>query len=251
MDFHRQLSDALTSFYELIISIPCLEDFTIATPPEEGWSVGNPMGKDDSVIDLLRHIPYLRRVHPSSVSLLPIYPGVIPIDYPEEGWDPERMHFYPLPSHCVYLAQRDDSQGTDLILDASSGAVTEFSSNNRITVPYEEYEMLPEAERWRVHPTSPLPELLDRWAQMYRQLNLLVSPNPIKRPCAVNFRFHEKPTVTNVTAMENEVSSEPDRELSDAIRRQRELAEVRTMSCPWLFSCFVCRLKKRALWKVN
>ncbi|KAJ3578483.1 hypothetical protein NPX13_g2084 [Xylaria arbuscula] len=194
-------------------------------PPDEGWSIDNPMGKDDIVIDILRHIPYLRRIHPSSTSLLPIYPGVIPINYLDDGWEAERTHFYPLPSHCVYLAHRDDSQGTDLILDATSGAVTEWSWNGRITLSYEEYEMLPEAERWRAHPTASLKQLLDRWARMYKELKLLVSPNPIKRPCAVNFHFYESFTKASNITTDDEVTGELRREENDTFRRQREMAE--------------------------
>ncbi|TGJ83731.1 hypothetical protein E0Z10_g5021 [Xylaria hypoxylon] len=220
MDNHGEIRDALTSFYELIISIPCLDGFTIATPPQEGWwSIDNTAGKDDGVIDLLRHIPYL---HVSSAHLLAIYPGTIPIYYPEpdEGW--RRDEDYPLPSHCVYLARREDSLGTDLILDTGNGAVTEFARDNE-SMPYEEYQALPELERWRAHPTTPLAELLDKWTRMYKGLKLMVSPNPIKGPVAV--RFYVQPETAGNADVDYEGGSELDRGQRDAAGRERQHAE--------------------------
>ncbi|KAI1734036.1 hypothetical protein F4680DRAFT_454317 [Xylaria scruposa] len=224
MDLRRELHDALHSFYGLIISVPCLDDFTIATPPDEGWSISNPTGKDDNVIDLLRYVPYLRRVHPSSTSQLPIYPGMIPICYPDddEGWIRDKT-WYSLPSHCVYLAHRDDSKGTDLILDASNGTVTEFGLYNSM-VPHEEYETLPEAERWRAHPTTPLTELLDKWTRMYRQLSLLVTPNPVKCPTAVRFYIRSEDEANDAT-VDYEGGSESDREQRDEARHRRDYTE--------------------------
>ncbi|KAI3328386.1 hypothetical protein F4824DRAFT_413095 [Ustulina deusta] len=243
MDSGKEICDALTSFYGLIISIPYLDCFTLATPLEEGWRISNTAGKDGSVIDLLRHIPYLRRIGPSS-ALLPIYPGTISIYYPEdsEGWRQEEE--YPLPSHCVYLACREDSQGTDLILDASNGAVTEFARGNEL-VPYEEYQALPESERWRAHPTAPLTELLGRWTRMYKELKLLVSPNPIKQPLAV--RFYTRSDEFNNADVDYEDGSELDREQGEAARREREHVEVRKIPAR---SCILDCLNHRAPRKI-
>jgi hypothetical protein len=249
MDSHREIVNALASFYELIVTIPCLDAYTIASPPEEGWRIGNGAGKDDRVVELLRCIPYLRQIKRPSTQVLPIYPGVVPICYidDDEGWRQERD--YALPSHCVYLARREDSQGTDLILDAHTGAVTEFAVANEL-VPYDEYELLPESEKWRAHPTMPLTELLGKWARIYRELSLLVSPNPIGQPVAVRFHVRREEAINADVVYEG--GSELDREQKDAARHEWEHAQVRTMPLlvTTFFECLMKRHHHRCYWLI-
>ncbi|KAK5630361.1 hypothetical protein RRF57_006076 [Xylaria bambusicola] len=155
---------------------------------------------------------------------------MIPICYPDdgEGWHQDQE--YPLLSHCVYLAYHEDSLGTDLILDVSNGAATEFTINNEV-VPNEEYEAVPESERWRAHPTTPLTELVYKWTRMYKELELLVSPNPVKWPAAV--RFYRGPREENSDSeVDYEGGSELDRGQRDAARRKKEFANVRKASYP-------------------
>ncbi|KAH8160822.1 hypothetical protein CIB48_g7424 [Xylaria polymorpha] len=170
-------------------------------------------------MDLLVHLPYLRPNNPSSGKLL-IYPGTVPVCYPDgDGQYPEEL--YPLPAHCVYLARRADYLGRDLILDTSNGAVTEFSSGN-LSVPYDEYEALPEAEKWRAHRTLPLAELLGTWTRMYEELTWMIVPNPIAQPEIG--RFYNRSDDTGHDDVNYEGGSELDREQRDAIRRDREHA---------------------------
>lgn len=178
-------------------------------------------------MDLLVHLPYLRPNNPSSGKLL-IYPGTVPVCYPDgDGQYPEEL--YPLPAHCVYLARRADYLGRDLILDTSNGAVTEFSSGN-LSVPYDEYEALPEAEKWRAHRTLPLAELLGTWTRMYEELTWMIVPNPIAQPEIG--RFYNRSDDTGHDDVNYEGGSELDREQRDAIRRDREHAAVSEFSDP-------------------
>ncbi|KAI1748615.1 hypothetical protein F4782DRAFT_516771 [Xylaria castorea] len=215
-----EIYNKILRFYRQIIRHPYLDDDTLIIPPPQGWSsINNTAGKDETVVDLLRHLPYLRPNNPLSGHLL-IYPGTIPICY-LDGEGQYQEDIYPLPAPCVYLARRADYLGRDLILDTSNGAVTEFSSDN-ITIPYDEYEMLPGAERWRAHRTLPLAELLDEWTRMYEGLEWMVVPNTIARP--EMGRFYSRSDDTSLDDVNFEGGSELDREQGNAIRREREHA---------------------------
>ncbi|KAI0149470.1 hypothetical protein GGR57DRAFT_504651 [Xylariaceae sp. FL1272] len=232
MSSSQDIADALTSFYKLMVSNPCLGSFaSVATPPATtGWSsISNPTGKDDKAIRLLRHLPYLHRRDKSSSSQLAIYPGTIPVSYAtdneaEAGWRRERA--YPLPPHCVYLAVHEDYLGTDLILDADKGTVTEFAMGN-YSVSFEEYEALPQAERWRAHTTATVGDFTERWNRMYTEFKWLIAPNPIAQPVVV--RFYDRPSHTAdedaVVDGDYEGGTELDREQRDVARREREHAE--------------------------
>ncbi|KAI0192117.1 hypothetical protein EV127DRAFT_427474 [Xylaria flabelliformis] len=216
-----EICNSILRFYRQMLRHPYLDDDDILiVPPPEGWRyVNKTVGKDETVVDLLHHLPYLRPKNPLPGYLL-IFPGTVPICYlDDEGWNQEDM--YPLPAHCVYLARRADYLGRDLVLDTSNGAVTEFASDN-ITIPYDEYEMLPEAERWRAHQTLPLAELLDKWSRMYEELVWMFVPNPIERPDMV--RFYNRSDNPGLDDVDFEGGSEFDRELGKTIRREREYA---------------------------
>ncbi|KAI1421306.1 hypothetical protein F5Y12DRAFT_718569 [Xylaria sp. FL1777] len=215
-----EVCSAILKFYRHMIRHPYLEDDSLIIPPPQGWSfINNAAGKDATVVDLLHHLPYLRPTNPSSGHLL-IYPGTVPFCYHDgEGWYSEEL--YPLPAHCVYLARRADYLGTDLILDTSNGAVTKFSMGNT-SVPYDEYEALPEAEKWRAHSTVPLAELLDEWTRMYKELDWMSTPNPIGQP--ETGRFYKRPDLTELDHIDFEGGSELDREQRKEIVRESEHA---------------------------
>lgn len=226
-----EICHAVLKFYHQILRHPYLDDDILIIPPPQGWSsINTTAGKDETVVDLLRHLPYLSRSSPSSGQLL-IYPGTIPICY-QGREEQHREQEYPLPAHCVYLARREDYLGRDLILDTSNGAVTEFASDNT-SVPYDEYEALPEAEKWRAHRTVPLTELLDAWIRMYEKLGLVVAPNPIGQPVAG--RFYSRPDDTTHGDVDYEGGSELDREQGNTVRREREHAAVSALYDSWSF----------------
>lgn len=217
-----EICDAVSKFYHQILCHPYLDDNALIIPPPQGWSsINNAAGKDETVIDLLRHLPYLSRNSSSSGQLL-IYPGVISICYQgreQQHREPE----YPLPAHCIYLARREDYLGRDLILDTRNGAVTEFASDT-VLVPYDEYEALPEAEKWHAHRTVPLTELLDAWTRKYDELGFVVVPNPIGQP--VTGKFYNRSDDTSYGNVDYEGGNELDREQGNTIRREREHVAV-------------------------
>ncbi|KAI1109679.1 hypothetical protein F5Y14DRAFT_394239 [Nemania sp. NC0429] len=215
-----EICDAVLKFYRHLLRHPYLGDDALIVPSPQGWSsIDNAAGKDETVVDLLRHLPYLTRNSASSGELL-IYPGTSPICY-QGREEQQREREYPLPSHCVYLARREDYLGRDLILDTRNGAVTEFASDN-VSVSQDEYEALPEAEKWRAHRTVPLTELLEAWTRTYEELGFMVAPNPIGRPATG--RFYSRSDDAARAHVNYEGGSELDREQEDTMRREQEHA---------------------------
>ncbi|KAI0845919.1 hypothetical protein F5Y00DRAFT_245225, partial [Daldinia vernicosa] len=180
---HNETVNAVLRLYQEIIRHPYLNDSTLSLPPPNGWRSVNIHGKTKPVLDLLRHLPYLCSEKPYEQLL--IYWETIPICYIDEQSYPE---IYPLPAHCVYLAHSVDREGTSLILDTNEGTITEFChTGSYITVSEEEYDALPERDKWKAHRTSPIKTFLDAWTRRYEKLVWMLVPNPIGQPTTGRF----------------------------------------------------------------
>lgn len=64
-DLQAEVATALQDFYNFLALLPWLDPSDILTPPAGGWPNINeanfaPLHKTDTVIQLLKHIPYLR-----------------------------------------------------------------------------------------------------------------------------------------------------------------------------------------------
>jgi hypothetical protein len=64
-DLQNEVSTALRDFYSFLARLPWLEPYNILEPPAQGWpdiTSNNfaPLHKNDTVIELLKHLPYLR-----------------------------------------------------------------------------------------------------------------------------------------------------------------------------------------------
>jgi hypothetical protein len=113
---------ALLGFYRQILKLPYIDESDLITPPASGWNsideeALRAQGKTDSVIDLLRHLPYIhapRRDGP-----------IIAYDTVCTDYTVDSTHFledeYPLPGHCVYLTEGEGREGYCLILDTERG----------------------------------------------------------------------------------------------------------------------------------
>ncbi|PVH84705.1 hypothetical protein DL98DRAFT_452781 [Cadophora sp. DSE1049] len=59
------IKTALSTYYKALSKLPYIEESDILYPPDSGWpniTASNfaPLGKSESVIELLKHLPYLR-----------------------------------------------------------------------------------------------------------------------------------------------------------------------------------------------
>ncbi|KAL3295476.1 alpha beta hydrolase fold protein [Colletotrichum asianum] len=70
VSFHRDVAQGLAQFYTKLATTPYLPPDDIQNPPPEGWTdseldvdgLRTTLGRSDTAVDLLRHLPYLRPV---------------------------------------------------------------------------------------------------------------------------------------------------------------------------------------------
>ncbi|KAI0016286.1 hypothetical protein F4780DRAFT_783341 [Xylariomycetidae sp. FL0641] len=180
---------AVLGFYQEVTRHPYLESSALILPPTDGWgSIRVPPGKSGQIHDLLSHLPYLRASR--AFQRLLVSWETVPICYADGG--PDSWHSpeenYRLPAHCINLTQGVGREGMCLILDVDAGTVTEFShADAPITIPYDEYENLPEEDRWRAHVTTPVVDFFTAWTHRYRRLVWMLTPNPVGQPTTGRF----------------------------------------------------------------
>ncbi|KAH8658314.1 hypothetical protein BX600DRAFT_514813 [Xylariales sp. PMI_506] len=178
-----ETADAVLKFYQAILRHPYLSDNALIMPPPDGWDNITIEGKNETVVNLLRHLPYLRSE--KKIERLNVHYETIPICYPGKDTD---EYIYPLPAHCVYLTRSVDHLGISLILDTNEGTLTEYThSESHVTVSWEEYDALPDSEKWKGHYTAPIVEFLDAWTRRYEMLVWMLVPNPVRQPTTGRF----------------------------------------------------------------
>ncbi|KAI1407236.1 hypothetical protein F5Y13DRAFT_133565 [Hypoxylon sp. FL1857] len=174
---------AVLRFYQEVIRHPYLNDNALIIPPPTGWDSIKIQGKNETVLDLLRHLPYLRSEN--QYRRLLVHWETVPVCYPDTQ---NSQEVYPLPAYCVYLTHSVDREGTSLILDTNKGTTTEYThTGSHIIVSCEEYDALPESDKWKVHRTSPITEFFDSWTRKYEKLVWMLVPNPIGQPTTGRF----------------------------------------------------------------
>lgn len=183
--------NAVLKFYQQVLRHPYLDNNALIVPPPGGWDNITIQGKNETVVDLLRHLPYLR---PEREIQRPIVNWeTVPVCYAGKDTD---EGIYPLPAHCIYLTHSVDQLGTALILDTDKGTLTEYThSESFVTIPWDELDLLPEEEKWKGHYTAPISEFLDAWIVRYERLVWLLVPNPVGQPTTGRFysRADSKP----------------------------------------------------------
>ncbi|KAI1387235.1 uncharacterized protein F4822DRAFT_277072 [Hypoxylon trugodes] len=172
--------NAVLKFYQEIIRHPYLDDDALILPPPDGWesiTIDNPHKKTETVLDLLHHLPYLQAK--GMYDRYIIAWETVPICYVGYNfWGKGREEYLALPPHCVYLAHSVDREGTSLILNTDEGTITEYSiTGGHITVIYEEFDALPEADKWKVYRTTPVTEFFEGWTQRYQKLVWMLTPS--------------------------------------------------------------------------
>ena len=116
---------AVHDFYKLLIQLPYIDPNALVLPPQEGW-VGVDVeglrrrGKTEEVIELLRHLPYLRS--PAPRRRWAIGPDTLEIAYCDGELYKEVIDsIQPVPGHCIWLTDCDSRDGTGLLLDTRTG----------------------------------------------------------------------------------------------------------------------------------
>lgn len=93
---------AILTFYRQLIRHPHLDETALKIPPASGWDnidqeALQAIGKTDTVIDLLRHLPYFDG---RGTGCLIAY-ETVPVDLTIES-TAMTEEVYPIPGHCVY-----------------------------------------------------------------------------------------------------------------------------------------------------
>jgi hypothetical protein len=60
----QEINTRLADFYNFLSTLPCIESSAVLTPPSNGWpnitrENFSKLGKNDEVISLLKHLPYI------------------------------------------------------------------------------------------------------------------------------------------------------------------------------------------------
>ncbi|KUJ09804.1 uncharacterized protein LY89DRAFT_788055, partial [Mollisia scopiformis] len=151
----------VTDFYKHMIKLPHIEPSDLLYPPPEGWpsiteSNFAPLKRSEEVIELLRHLPYLKtspgqvRGQESIVAW-----DTKPIDYREEKFQPDRIEEGvkmitqskdKFPAWVVPLTRGVDLYGIWLMFDTTDGTATEYQG---WCLPNEQDYAVDDPRHWR------------------------------------------------------------------------------------------------------
>ncbi|ORY11049.1 hypothetical protein BCR34DRAFT_565883 [Clohesyomyces aquaticus] len=176
-----EIITSLTEFYEFLSTLPYVEPAAVLTPPSAGWPNITPenfagLHKNDEVINLLKHLPYIDLSHHEYI----IAPETYPVDYRGELFQRDVTvesvgRSLPLgddvafPEWVINLTY-GSRDGTYVMLDTSDGTVTEYNIQYENDDPqYDEDD----PRSWRNQcegEAMSLTELLDDWRSKYFKL---------------------------------------------------------------------------------
>ncbi|KAI1129236.1 hypothetical protein F5Y10DRAFT_159376 [Nemania abortiva] len=195
---NEEIIAAVHEFYSAIIQQPYISPDALVVPPPGGWSGVNAdelreRGKTEEVIELLRHLPYLR--NPSRNEKWMLSPDTCAIPYCDgEVYRAQMDELQPTPAHCIWLTAHDSRDGTDLLLDTEACSITEWSMLEKgLMIDYAEYEQMDIADRWMCYPTMPVVDFFKLWQARWDKLVWIPVPEPRRGPAAASWRYQAIP----------------------------------------------------------
>ncbi|KAJ8124180.1 hypothetical protein ONZ43_g35 [Nemania bipapillata] len=189
---------AVHEFYSAIIRLPYIDTDALVLPPSDGWSDVNAdelrkRGKTEKVIELLRHLPYLR--NPDKNRKWMLSPDTLAIAYCDgEAYSSSMDELQPTPAHCIWLTAHDSRDGIDLLLDTQTGSITEWSMLGKgLMIDYAEYEGMDKADQWMCFPTMPVVEFFKLWQARWEKLVWIPVYNPKGGPATASWWYRAIP----------------------------------------------------------
>ncbi|CAG8954972.1 hypothetical protein HYFRA_00008661 [Hymenoscyphus fraxineus] len=192
------IKTALSTYYKALSKLPYVDESDIVYPPEGGWpniTASNfaPLGKTERVIELLKHLPYLRNNgketgYAISFATFTIEYSAAPFTEPtdvEEAdyWRPDLCwEEEPVKGWVVPLTMSEDNiSGNWWLLDISDGTLTNWAHNDCMEsdVDYEPED--PRAWRNTCGETRLLVELLNEWQGKFESLDWIAFSDPTGR----------------------------------------------------------------------
>ncbi|KAL2066091.1 hypothetical protein VTL71DRAFT_2162 [Oculimacula yallundae] len=192
------IKTALSGYYKALSKLPYVEESDVVSPPDDGWphitvSKFSPLGKDESVIELLRNLPYLR--NPGKEKGYAIAFGTFVINYssnpftqplnveeaksmsPDLYWEEKKIKPWVVP----LTMSEDNVWGDWWLLDTTDGTVTAWAHNDTLE-PVADYEFGdPRAWRNTCGETQLLEELLNKWREKFESLHWVAFTDPTGR----------------------------------------------------------------------
>lgn len=173
---------AVRSFYEFLTTLPKLSPSAIKEPPPSGWPNIDanslaPLQKDNNVIDLLRHLPYIT-ADDEGCDQISYQTRAISYDKASVEWCTYQKKledaFVPggLPDYVVALTE-GSGWGSWLLLDTRKGTITDFIQQDQ---PECDEPPVDQPESWRAYRTLPITEFFESWREQYRSLEWVAIP---------------------------------------------------------------------------
>ncbi|OHE94364.1 hypothetical protein CORC01_10292 [Colletotrichum orchidophilum] len=177
-----ELVSELTSYYEFLTQL-YLPPEVIQHPPEDGWEHSTPefvdsfcLGKNDTVADLMRHIPYIRRTKEDDWEPWQIYGNATAVDFTsdvvldlptkyakESLFEPEEGSISHIPPHVfVYATIPSGHNGRYIFIDTERG-----------TIVLADPQTAPDEEAWRRFQTYNFGEFFSMAKEMFRKFEMI------------------------------------------------------------------------------
>ncbi|KAE8550314.1 hypothetical protein EYB25_006540 [Talaromyces marneffei] len=173
---------SITSFYQLLTQLPYIPPDKLMLPPPTGWPISTQTeeergtginatelrnrGKNEDVIDILRHLPYLdQKLYGEHWTLadntlhINYVRGQLYGDYLERD-----TAILPLPGHIIWLTEGFERAGVYLLLNTETWEIIEYTLlGESIEIGYDAYEALPVAQKWTAYSAMPADEYFELW----------------------------------------------------------------------------------------
>ncbi|KAL0929355.1 uncharacterized protein CTRU02_215711 [Colletotrichum truncatum] len=180
---------ALTSYYEFLTEI-FLPMSVLQHPPPSGWDHIASDYKDEAVVDLMRHIPYIRYDYVDKGKPYMIYERCMAADYAgeigrmestrydkralfEPGPEIEQLSDIPSYVYCLGTIAGGSWYGNYIFVDTRRGTVTVCDLNNGAKPTELSEEPENEGDCWREHETYPAVKFFEKLKEEWRQFKLI------------------------------------------------------------------------------
>lgn len=209
---------AISSFYNVLSTFGYLPPSSIATPPPSGWHADDDAeppspvrallrreGKDEAVLDVLNHLPYLTnadlQVHHDTIALdwrpvhhlttpssgasatqLSVHHALaLPQTLPQACLEPTGLQ-PAVPAHMVALTRATSNYGRWLLLDVEAGTVTNYSLLGEPQGEDEEEEGVAAGSGtgWRRHETARVADFFAAWGAKLTSLAWVPVPGDVE-----------------------------------------------------------------------
>ncbi|KAF6812413.1 hypothetical protein CSOJ01_05118 [Colletotrichum sojae] len=187
-----ELVSELKSYYEFLTQL-YLPPEVIQYPPEGGWEHITPefvdsfcLGKNDTVADLMKHIPYIRRTKEDDWDPWMVYEGATAVDFTgdvvlslptkyanEFLFEPQEGTISDIPPHVfVYATIASGRDGHYIFIDTERGTIVLADPQvgpdpTRLSDPE-----APDEEAWRRFQTYTFPEFFSMAKEKFRKFEI-------------------------------------------------------------------------------